>query len=399
MLYLRHIYTRLEVSMSQHETECPLIIVGGGASGLSTAGALSMLGIRPTILDKDDRIGGSWERRYECLKLHTIRRYSGLAHYPIPGDRPRYLSKNEYAEYLREYAEALALDVSLGERVDSLQKIPKNAAGMTWELVTNAGKRRSRVVVIATGHYSEPTIPTWEGIEEYSGEFIHSSQYTTGAGYKGKRVLVIGLGNSGAEIAADLSRHGAAGVSVSVRTPPPIVYREMFKILPVQMFGIALTPLGMPQIIDRIGAFLRRISIGDLTAYGLDKAAWGPFGSKRPAVIDAGFVEQLKQGRIQVRKHVLSFDKTGVVYADGSREIVDAVVAATGFRTGLDKLLKVANVIDGKGQPLFRSGRPTSAPGLYFVGFDETVRGHLYEINRESRRLAAEVEGYLKRDK
>ena len=101
----------------------------------------------------------------------------------------------------------------------------------------------------------------------------------------------------------------------------------------------------------------------------------------------------------QVQKHILSFDKTGVVYADGSREIVDVVVAATGFRTGLDKLLKVANVIDAKGQPLFRSGRPTSKPGLYFVGFDETVRGHLYEINRESRRLAAEVEGYLTREK
>jgi cation diffusion facilitator CzcD-associated flavoprotein CzcO len=383
--------------MSQHETECPVIIVGGGASGLSTAGALSMLGIRPTILDQDDRIGGSWEKRYESLKLHTIRRYSGLAHYPIPGDRPRYLSKNQYAEYLREYADALALDVSLGERVDSLEKIPENAAGMNWELVTNAGKRRSSVVVIATGHYSEPTTPTWEGVEEYSGKFIHSSQYTTGTEYKGKRVLVIGLGNSGAEIAADLSRHGAASVSVSVRTPPPIVYREMFKILPVQMFGIALTPLGIPRIIDRVGAFLRRISIGDLTVYGLDKAAWGPFSAKRPAIIDAGFVEKLKQGRIQVQKHVVSFDKTGVVYADGSREMIDVVIAATGFRTGLDKILKVANVIDAKGQPLFRSGRPTSTPGLYFVGFDETVRGHLYEINRESRRLAAEVEGFLKR--
>lgn len=390
---------RLEVFMSHHETECPVIIVGGGASGLSAAGALTKLGIRSTILDQDDHIGGSWERRYECLKLHTIRRYSGLAYYPIPRDRPRYLSKNEYAEYLREYAEALGLDVSLGERVDSLQKIPKSTAGMAWELVTNAGKRRSRIVVVATGHYSEANIPTWEGIEEYSGEFIHSSQYTTGAKYKGRKILVIGLGNSGAEIAADLSRHGAASVSVSVRTSPPIVYRTMFKILPVQVFGIALTPLGMPRIIDGIGALMRRLSIGDLTAYGLDKAAWGPFAAKRPAVIDAGFVEQLKQGRIQAQKNILSFDETGVVYADGSREAVDVVVAATGFKTGLDKLLKVADVIDDMGQPLFRSGRPTSAPGLYFVGFDETVRGHLYEINRESRRLAVEVEDYLKRDK
>jgi hypothetical protein len=89
---------------------------------------------------------------------------------------------------------------------------------------------------------------------------------------------------------------------------------------------------------------------------------------------------------------VARFDSTHVIYVDGSREAVDVVVAATGFRTGLEKILKVPGVIDDVGQPRPRSERPASASGLYFVGFDETVRGHLFEINRESRELAAEID-------
>lgn len=381
--------------MSPPDAQPPVLIIGGGAAGLSTAAALARRGIRSTVLDQDDRIGGSWARRYQCLKLHTIRRYSGLAHYPIRKDRPRYLSKDEYTAYLREYAEVLRLDVSLSERVDAVQETPGSPDGMDWEVVTNRGTRRARVVVVATGHYAEARLPTWEGIEGFAGVLLHSSQYTTGTAYKGQKALVIGLGNSGAEIAADLAMHGATSVSVSVRTTPPIVTREMFNIVPIQLLGIALTPIGMPRVIDRIGAALRRIALGDLTGYGLGQAAWGPFTARRPAVIDAGFVKQLKQGRVVVRPGVARFDSTDVVYADGSKETVNVVVAATGFRTGLEKILMVPGVIDDTGQPRFRSGRPTSASGLYFVGFDETVRGHLFEISQESKRLAVEVDRYL----
>ena len=115
--------------MSPRDVDSPALIIGGGAAGLSTAAALAKHGIRATVLERDDCIGGSWSRRYQCLKLHTIRRYSGLAHYPIPEDRPRYLSKDEYATYLREYAEVLGLDVSLGEHVDVVQKIPGSPEG------------------------------------------------------------------------------------------------------------------------------------------------------------------------------------------------------------------------------------------------------------------------------
>ena len=385
--------------MLPHETDTPVLIIGGGAAGLSSAASLARQGIHATVLERNNCIGGSWSRRYQTLKLHTIRRYSGLAYYPIPSDRPRYLSKDEYAAYLAEYTEKLGLDVSLGEDVHALHQIPLSTDKMEWEVVTNRGTRRAKVIVIATGQYSEANLPTWDGVDGFRGVVLHSSQYTSAAAYRGQKALVVGLGNSGAEIAADLSAHGATTISVSVRTMPPIVSREMFGIVPVQLLGIALTPIGIPRVIDRISAALRRISIGDLTAYGLGQAEWGPFTDRKPAVIDVGFVRQLKLGLIKVRPEIARFDSTDVIYTDGSREAIDVVVAATGFRTGLEKYLKVPEVIDDIGHPRFRSGCSTSMPGLYFIGFDETVRGQLFEINRESKQLAVEVDRYFMRSK
>lgn len=381
--------------MSLSEAVDSVVIIGGGAAGLSAAGALAKRGIQATVVDRNEYIGASWSGRYQSLKLHTVRRYSGLAHYPIPTDRPRYLSKDEYAAYLREYAQVLRLKVSLGERVRAVRRSPADSEGMPWQVETDRGLRRAKVVIVATGHYAEPHVPVWPGSEAFCGVLLHSSSYKTGADYRGCRVLVVGLGNSGAEIAADLCAQGATSVAVSVRTPPPIVTRELFGIVPVQLLGIALTPLGMPRLIDRIGAALRRRSVGDLTPYGLSPAAWGPFTAHRPAVIDAGFLKYLKQGQIAVRPEIARFEPTGVVYKDGSRESVEAVIAATGFRTGLEKILDMGDAIDESGQPSFHSGQETSAPGLYFIGFDETIRGQLFEIARDSKRLAIEVARYL----
>jgi len=383
--------------MSPHNTETEVLIIGGGAAGLSTAAALAKRGIRSTILEKDDHIGGSWTRRYQTLKLHTIRQFSGLAHYPIPNNFPRYLSKDQYANYLVEYAQKQGLNISFGESVHTVQQNSQSSNKVEWNVETNQGIWKTKILVIATGQHAEACIPTWECLDRFTGTVLHSSQYKSGAAFSGKKVLVVGLGNSGAEIAADLVTNGASHVSISVRTTPPIVSREMFGVVPVQLLGIALMPMGIPQVIDRINTMIRRISIGDLTRCGLNKAEWGPFSARRPAVIDTGFVKQLKQTNILVRPEIARFDSEGVIYKDGSKETLDVVISATGFRTGLEKILKVPDAIGGNGKPRFSSGRPTSSSGLYFIGFDETVRGQLFEINRESKQLAAEIDGYLQR--
>jgi cation diffusion facilitator CzcD-associated flavoprotein CzcO len=370
-----------------------VVIVGAGAAGLSTAAALSQRGIDALVLDRSEQIGASWAHRYERLHLHTIRRFSGLAHYAIPRRYPRYLSKDEYASYLAEYTERFGLRIALGEDVIEIRR----ASGDTWEIETSSRTLAAEVVIVASGHYAEPRIPAWEGIDEFEGRLLHSSEYRSGREFAERRALVVGLGNSGAEIATDLVEQGAASVSVAIRTPPPIVTREMFGVVPVQLFGIALMPLRIPRVVDRVAAVLRRVSVGDLRPYGIAPAAWGPFTARRPAVIDVGFLGVLKAGRVVVRPALRSLTRDGVEFVDGSTESVDVVVVATGFDTGLGRILRnVPGVIDEDRQPLARSGRPTAVRGLYFIGFDETIRGHLFEVRRESMHLAETVHRSLR---
>ena len=363
-----------------------VVVIGGGPAGLSTAAALGRHGVDALVLDRSERVGASWGERYERLHLHTIRRFSGLAHHGIPKRYPQYLSKDQYAEYLAAYAERSALRISHSEEVTAVR------GGMPWKVETASRTLSADAVVVATGHYVEPRVPDWARDSEFGGRLLHSAEYRSGRDFSGLRALVVGLGNSGAEIATDLVEQGASSVSVAVRTPPPIVTRELFGVMPVQLFGIALMPLRMPGVVDRVGAVLRKRAVGDLRPFGLGPAAWGPFTARRPAVIDVGFLDVLKAGRVTVRPAVERLTASGAAFVDGSSDDVDVVVLATGFGTGLERVLRdVPGVVGADGQPLARSGRPTAAPGLYFIGFDETIRGHLFEARRESKRLARTI--------
>jgi putative flavoprotein involved in K+ transport len=351
-------------------------VIGGGAAGLSTAGALSHLGVRAVVLEQDGEIGARWASRYERLHLHTVRRYSGLAHFPLSKALPRYVSKDQFAGYLREYAQHFGLDVRLAQTV---QKIVPAPGG--WCVANADGDWQSKVVVLATGAHDRPVIPPWPGVDGYDGRLLHSSDYRSGREYANLSVLVVGIGNSGAEIAADLVEQGAARTAVSVRTTPPITRRELMGV-PVQMFGIALARFPARPV-DAAGKVLRRIGTGDLTPYGLGNAEWGPFAACRPPLIDVGFLDHLKGGRIDVLPAVAGFADGAVVFADERAERFDVVIAATGFRNALTELLDLPD-------PL-----ASSHPGLYFIGYRDSVRGALFEIDRDSRRIAHEIAGAL----
>jgi cation diffusion facilitator CzcD-associated flavoprotein CzcO len=372
--------------------DVPVVIVGGGAAGLSAAGALTRRGIEAVVLEQDAAVGGTWARRYDRLHLHTIRQFSGLAHLPIPSRYPRYLSRDEFVEYLGEYARHFALRLVGGTRVRRIRPSETGRGG--WTVETGGEPWHGRAVVIATGQYRRPFIPPWPGRETYSGRLAHSVEYSNAAPYAGQRVLVVGAGNSGAEIATDLGDHGAASVSISVRTPPPIVPRDPFG-MPVQRTSILLSALPA-AIANRLGRATARIVIGDLTRYGMPAGTFAPYSTRRVPLIDVGFVAALKRGQLSVRPAVDRLTATGVVFAGGGSESFDAIIAATGFTTGLESLLDAPGVVDEHGEPLGRSGDQTAHPGLYFNGFTHSLRGHLLEANLASRRLARNVERYLK---
>jgi cation diffusion facilitator CzcD-associated flavoprotein CzcO len=259
--------------------------------------------------------------------------------------------------------------------------------------VTTRGDWHCRAIVIATGQYRVPILPNWAGRDIFAGDLVHSSRYSSGLSYRGKRVLVVGAGNSGTEIATDLAEQGAACVALSIRTPPPIVPRDPFG-MPIQRTGIMLSFLPA-KVADRFARFTARVVLGDLTRHGLRKPQWMPYSARRVPVIDVGFVKALKERKVEIRPPLARLTATGAVFADGNAESFDAIIAATGFGTGLNELLEAKEVLKESGEPVEESGEPTARPGMFFIGYTHSLRGHLFEAKLASRRLARNVERYL----
>jgi cation diffusion facilitator CzcD-associated flavoprotein CzcO len=376
-------------------TNAEIVIVGAGAAGLATAGALTQRGCSAILLERDAAIGGTWTRRYDRLHLHTVRPLSGLPHYPIPRQYPRYPSKDQFARYLQAYAAHFARDLRTGCPVARVGRVA-GAQPPRWQVESACGTWRARVVVIATGQYNTPHIPTWPGRDRYTGRVIHSADYRSGRDYAGQRVLVIGIGNSGAEIAADLAEQGAALVALSVRTPPFIVPRDRYGV-PIQFTGLLMSALPLPGVADRLSQFVARQALGDLRPYGLGPATRFPYTHHEVPCIDVGFVRELKAGHVQIRPNISGFTPDGVVYPDGREEAFDAVIAATGFQTALPAMLDLPGAMDAAGLPRFPSGATTRYPGLYFMGYFASVRGHLFEMNQAARKLAPRIARYLQR--
>jgi hypothetical protein len=174
-------------------------------------------------------------------------------------------------------------------------------------------------------------------------------------------------------------------VAVAVRTLPPISRRDVLGV-PVQVLGVAGSLLPAP-FVDRIGRLLRRLGTGDLRSYGLGPAEWEPFSAGRPPVIDAGFLRELRRGRIEILPAVEELTHDAVLLVGGRRERFDAVIAATGFRSAIPELLGLS-----------ADRAPDELPaGLHAIGFRESARGALFEIRRDSLRLARQIARELAR--
>jgi indole-3-pyruvate monooxygenase len=358
-------------------SETDTIVVGAGPAGLAVGAVLRRANIPFVILERAERIGDSWHRHYDRLHLHTPKRHSALPYRAFPRTYPRYPSRQQVVEYLDDYARAFELAPELGREV---QRCARGADGV-WVVATNAGSYRGRRLVIATGYNRAPNMPQWPGQATFPGRIMHSRDYTNGEAFRGKRVLVVGFGNSGAEIALDLVEHGAH-CAIAVRGRVNVVPRELFGV-PVTLISLALRSLP-PRVADAMSGLTRRLVIGDLASAGLTQSDVGPLVQiaerHRIPVIDVGTLARIRGGDIAVRKGVASFDGADVRFADGTREQFDAVVLATGFTTGLAAMLpECTSVLDAHGRPL-ESGRETTIPGLYFCGYHVSATGMLREI-------------------
>jgi len=362
-----------------------IVVVGAGPAGLASAAALQRAGRRVVVLERGD-VGAAWRTRYDRLHLHTVRWLSGLPGWGIPREFGKWPSRDGVVEYLERYAERHELEVRTNTAVERIDGV----AG-AWTVMTSAGPVEAERVVVATGQSNLPFLPEWAG--GAAVPVVHSADYRNPRPYVGQRVLVVGTGNSGAEIAVDLADGGAAEVVLAVRTPPSIVRRDTLGI-PSQLLGIATARLPVP-VVDRIAATLRRLSFPDLTPYGLPapRRPYSEFLRRRVIpILDVGIVAAVRDGRVRVVAAVERLEGSSAVLADGSSVEVDAVVAATGYRTGLEPLVGHLGVLDERGEPVVHgAAEHAGAPGLHFVGYDVTLGGLFRLIGMQARQLARAV--------
>lgn len=358
------------------------VIVGAGPAGLAAAACLKAEGVEPLILDRADRVASSWRRHYDCLHLHTARGRSTLPGLSYPKGVAKYPSREDVIAYLEAYATHHGLSPRLGCAVERVEKTETG-----WRVTHAGGTDTADVVVMATSVNGTPRQPDWPG--PFDGPILHSSAYRNPAPFLGQRVLVVGFGNSGGDIALDLARAGV-DVALSVRGPVNILPKQLFGI-PITSFGLMTRALGY-RVADALTAPVLRLVIGRPEDYGLRSMSKGPAAlvheDGRIPLIDVGTLGAIKAGRIAVRPGIERLEGPEVRFADGSAAPFDAIVAAIGYRVDLRPLLGPdCTALDGTGRPL-ASGAPTPEPGLYFCSYRVSPDGQLHATAREAKAIA-----------
>ncbi|MBA9046448.1 MULTISPECIES: flavin-containing monooxygenase [Streptomyces] len=373
--------------------EHPVYVIGAGPGGLAAAYALRARGIRTVVLERSDAVGASWRRHYDRLHLHTTRRLSALPGLKIPRRFGRWVSRDDLVRYLEKYAEHHELEIVTGVEV---HRVERAEGGTGWLLHASGGRELTgSAVVVATGYNHTPRIPDWPGRQSYGGELLHAGAYRNAEPYAGRDVLVVGAGNTGAEIAVDLVEGGAARVRLAVRTVPHIVRRSTLG-WPAQYTGVLVRRLPV-RLVDRLSRQQARLTLPDLSAQGLPRPDTGLYSRVKQGAIpvqDVGLLDAVRRGKVEIVAAVESFESGKVVLADGSRIEPEAVIAATGYARGLDGLVGHLEVLGADGKPVVRGGRtPKSAPGLYFTGYTNPISGMLRELARDAERIAKGVAG------
>lgn len=367
--------------------ETNTLIIGASAAGLAVSACLTQQNIPYILLEKEQQVATSWRNHYERLHLHTDRKHSELPYMPMPKSYPKYPSRLQVVDYLEAYAKQFAIQPRFGQEVTAVE--PTSAG---WQVQTQDHTYTVQNVVIATGHTRVPNVAHWPGEEGFSGQILHSSQYKNGEPFQDKNVLVVGFGNSGGEIAIDLTEYDAQSVGMAVRSGVNVIPRD-FAGVPILTTAVLMDYLP-PKLADVLAWPMLKMTIGDLTKYGLPKLPYGPNvqvrqDGKNP-LLDIGTVRLIKNGRIQIHPGIERFDNDSVIFADGSVKPFDAIILATGYKPKVNDFLpNMPHLLNEDGWPS-ASGTEV-APNLYFCGFYVSPTGILREIGIEAMRISEDI--------
>ncbi|WP_327110747.1 NAD(P)/FAD-dependent oxidoreductase [Nocardia sp. NBC_01730] len=320
-----------------HEYEYDSVVIGGGQSGLAAAHHLTRRGHRTAILEAAGEAAGSWPRYYDSLTLFSPARYSALPGRRFPGDPDRYPHRDEVIDYLRSYAAGLDTDIHTHTLVETVTHNGRFAVTAGTGAVFTAPR-----VIAATGSFRSPYLPVLPGQNEFGGQILHASDYRNPAEFAGRRVIVVGAGNSAVQIAAELAAHSE--VVLASRMPVKFVPQR---------------PLG------------RDVHFW-FTITGFDATPLGRLVKQAPTqpVLDGGRYRTSMAAGEPPRKPMFTLlDHDSVVWLDGTRTRVDAIILATGYRPHLPYLAGIGALTDA-GAPRHRHGVSTTHPGLGYLGLE-----------------------------
>ena len=365
-----------------------VVVVGGGPAGLATSAELRHRRIEHVVLERGDTVGHSWANLYDSLTLHTGKHLSALPRMPFDRSVPLFPSRQDFVAYLHRYVEALDLPIETGRTVTAIER--RNDA---WLVRTDRGDVTARDVVVATGIIASPRVPVIPGRERFRGRVMHSVEYRRPEGFAGRRVLVVGVGNSGGEIGSELANAGAR-VTIAVRSGANVVPRQIAGI-PIQYLSFAMRalPKGVRTLLAGLVGRITELRRGKPV---LPKPAHGPLDAI--PLIGFHLVDAIRAGKVTVRGGVVALTESGAQFTDGIEEPFDDVILATGFTAALAPLGNLVRT-DAKGFAV-RTDRVTSADQshLYFVGHSYDATGGLYNIKLDSALAAERIAASTRRD-
>jgi thioredoxin reductase len=359
-----------EKQISQYESKGTeqsikdVIVVGGGQSALAIGYYLRKTDCDYLILDQQTQAGGNWPHYWKSLRLFSPAQWSSLPGRLMPGGADYYPSRDDTVRYLQSYEERYRLPVKRPVSVESIRY-----AENTFTLTTSQGKYRSRTVISATGSFQQPYRPDFQGQEDYQGTIIHSAQYQTAAPFRGKTVLVVGEGNSGAQILAEVSQVADTTwitLNEPQFLPPDVTGRDLFDYASAayqaQKGGKSYTPPSLGNIV------------------------------MVPSVQEAQ-----RRGVYRAKRPYTAFTRTGVRWPDGKEKAINAVIYCTGFRPALDHL-KPLGVVEPNGKVLTRGTQAQKVAGLWLVGYGSWTgfaSATLIGVGRSAKQTVNEVAAYL----
>jgi len=351
---------------------CNTLIIGASMAGLACAAALQKRGIGYIIIEKEGQTAMPWRNHYERLHLHTNKGRSGLPFKKWGVTIPRYPDRQQVIDYIDDYQKEFSIEPVFNTTAMDMRK-----EGRRWITETTDGVFESGSLIMATGAYGKPRPVIFKGLETYPGTVLHSCEYKTGAAFKGKKVLVVGFGNSACEIAIDLYEKGAEPI-MAVRSAVNVIPRDILGV-PVLELSILLSHLP-PPVADAISAPLIRWLIGDIRKLGLRKKPFGPLEQiaregKAP-VLDIGTIQHIRDGHIKIYGDIDHIEGDLVYFNDGRKEAFHAIVACIGYDQNYIGLV------------------PGDGDGLYFCGYRISPTGQIREISSDAKRIAKDISGY-----